>query len=114
MASRSGLGSTKVRKSHVEYVNIYEVTENELSALENGGQSTLMFEIAISLLSIAITCIVALLTSTFGNDTIKNAFLFAAIACALVGVVLIILGWKGRQSVSDVVKQIKSRLKHEE
>ena len=114
MASRSGLGSTKVRKSHVEYVNIYEVTENELSALENGGQSTLMFEIAISLLSIAITCVVALVTSTFENEIIKNAFLFAAIASALVGVVLVILGWKGRQSVSDVVKQIKSRLKHEE
>ena len=114
MASKSGLGSTKVRKTRVEYVNIYEVTENELSALENGGQSTLMFEIAISLLSIAITCGVALVTSSFVNDTIKYAFLFAAIACALVGVVLVILGWKGRQNVCDIVKQIKSRPKHDE
>lgn len=114
MASNNALGSTKVRKSHVEYVNIYEVTEHELSALENGEQSTIMLEIAISLLSVAVTCIVALATSTFINDIIKNAFLFAAIACTLLGVVLAILGWKGRKSVSNVVGQIKSRPKHEE
>lgn len=114
MANKNALGSTKVRKSYVEYVNIYEVTENELTTLENGGQSTIMLDIAISLLSIAITCIITLVTSTFGSDMVKNSFLFAAISCLIVGGVLLVIGWKGRQSISIVVNQIKSRLKTEE
>lgn len=114
MASKNALGSTKVRKSIVEYVNIYEVTENELGLLESGGQSTLMMDIAISLLSITITCAVTLVTSTFPNETIKYSFLFASIVCLVVGLILLILSLKSRKSISKIIKDIKARLKDEE
>lgn len=114
MANKNALGSTKVRKSIVEYVNIYEVTENELGLLENGGQSTLMMDIAISLLSIAITCVISLVTSTFTNETTKYSFLFASIVCSVVGFILLILSLKSRKSVSKIIKDIKARLKDEE
>lgn len=114
MAGKSALGSTKVRKSYVEYVNIYEVTENELNILEGGGQSTIMMDFAISLLSIAITCVVSLCTSTFHKDIIMFSFLFVTISCMIVGVILLFLGLKNRKSTSKTVKQIKERLKLDE
>lgn len=110
MASKNALGSTIVRKSHVEYVNIYEVTESELNILEGGGQSTLMIDIAISLISIAITCIATLVTSTFKSDIIQYSFVFMSIVGVVVGVVLLILCKKSRKSVSSVIKDIKKRL----
>lgn len=114
MANNNALGSTKVRKSIVEYVNIYEVTENELDLLESGGQSSLMMDIAISLLSIAITCIISLVTSTFANETTKYSFLFGSIVCSIVGVILLLLSLKSRKRVSKIIKEIKARLKDEE
>lgn len=114
MASKNALGSTKVRKSYVEYVTIYEVTENELSTLENGGHATIMMDIAVSLLSIAITCLISLLTTTFDNDIVKNSFLFSMIICFVGGIVLLILSINNRKSVSDIIKVIKSRLQTEE
>ena len=110
MANKNALGSTKVRKSHVEYVNIYEVTESELIALESGGQSTMKFDVAISLLSVAVTCVVSLITSTFNNDMVKNSFLFVAIACFVAGGVLLLLSLQGRKSISKIVREIKGRL----
>lgn len=110
MANKNALGSTKVRKSYVEYVNIYEVTESELNTLENGGQSALMLDIAFSLLSIAVTCIITLFTSTFSSESIKTGFLFVAIIGIIVGGVLLILGFRQRKSVSSIIKSIKARM----
>ena len=114
MANKNALGSTKVRKSIVEYVNIYEVTENELGLLESGGQSTLMMDIAISSLSIAITCIVALVTSSFTNEIAKYSFLFVSIVCFVSGLILLIISLKSKKSVSNTIKTIKARLNEEE
>ena len=113
MANKNALGSTIVRKSIVEYVNIYEVTETELNNLENGGQYALKFDIGISLISIAVTCIISLLSSSFSTDLIRDCFLFVAIIGAMLGIVLLILGWRQRKTISSTIESIKSRMKLE-
>ena len=113
MANKNALGSTIVRKSIVEYVNIYEVTETELNNLENGGQYALKFDIGISLISIAVTCIIFLLSSSFSIDIIRDCFLFVAIIGAMLGIVLLILGWRQRKTISSTIESIKSRMKLE-
>ena len=111
--NKNALGSTKVRKSFVEYVNIYEVTESELDTLESGGKGGVYLDFAIGVVSIAITCLTALFTCDFKFPWMFNIFVCFSIIGIIGGALLLILWHKESKSTKQVITKIKERLKDE-
>ena len=65
-----------IRRGRVDIVDLYEVQEAELQILEKGSSATLLFNIAIFLLSSAFTCVAALVTSDFKWQIAETIFIF--------------------------------------
>lgn len=103
-----------VRRGRVDSVDLYEVKENELDLLEKGSPATLQLNFAIFLFSIALTCIVALSTTTFKWDIVESIFIFSSIIGIFMGTYLLISWWKTRTSISHVIAVIKNRISNEE
>ena len=111
--NKNALGSTKVRKSLVEYVNIYEVTESELNSLESGGKGGVYLDFAIAGVSIAITCLTALFTCSFKQSWMFDIFICLSIVGFWGGILLLILWHHESKSVKKVIATIKDRLKED-
>jgi hypothetical protein len=100
----------KVRRGRVASVDLYEVKDNELDLLEKGSPASIQLNFAIFLLSIAFGSIASLCTATFQSETARLIFIFIAVIGVLMGVYLLIIWWKTKKSISDVVNDIKSRM----
>ncbi|MES9902846.1 MAG: hypothetical protein ABW168_09195 [Sedimenticola sp.] len=102
-----------VRRGRVDSVDLYEVKENELELLEKGSPATLQLNFAIFLFSIALTCVVALATTTFKWPIVQSIFTFASVIGVLMGSYLIISWWRTRTSIAEVISRIKKRINEE-
>ena len=102
--------SIPVRRGRVDSVNLYEVKEEELELLEKGSPAALQLNFAIFLFSIAVTCAVALATSTFKSQIVKLIFTFVSVIGILQGTYLIIIWWRTKTSIAKVVATIRSRI----
>jgi hypothetical protein len=100
----------RVRRGRVDSVDLFEVKENELEMLANGGPTEIYLNFAIFLLSTAISCVTGLATATFNSDLIKNTFLFVSIIGIIGGLFLGILWWRERKSIKSIVTKIKNRI----
>ena len=102
-----------IRRGRVDSLNIYEVKEHELELLEKGQVGTLLLNLGIFLLSIAFTCIAALATADFRSPIAETVFIFIIVVGILGGLCLILIWWKTKQSIKEVVSIIRSRLNGE-
>lgn len=99
-----------IKRGRVDSVNLYEVKESELDILEKGATATLQFSFAIFLFSIAVACIVALLTCEFKWETARFIFIVVSIVGIIVGIAMLISSLRSKQSIKDVVLTIRSRI----
>ena len=102
--------SLTIRRGYVQSINIYEITDNELDALEKGGSSGIYLTFSTILLTTAFNCITTLTTVKFNNDIIQICYIILAIIGIVGGVFLIILWRKGMTSVIPTIKKIKKRI----
>ena len=102
-----------VRRGRVASVDLYEVKEHELELLEKGQVGTLLLNLGIFLFSIAFTCIAALATADFRSPITETIFIFIIVVGILGGLCLILIWWKTKQSIREVVSIIRSRLNGE-
>jgi hypothetical protein len=103
----------EIKRGRVDSVSLYEVKENELDILENGEPTGIYLNFSIFLLSLAFSGILTLCTATFNNDLVKNSFLFVSIIGIIIGILLLILWWKGRKSVKNIIQKIRGRIPQE-
>ena len=66
-----------IRRGKYDSLDIYEITEDELSTLKLGSPNSVLFNIAISSLSISVTLGVTLLTVTIEEDRSFYVFVIA-------------------------------------
>ena len=99
-----------IRRGRVDIVDLYEVQEAELQILEKGSSATLLFNIAIFLLSSAFTCVAALVTSDFKWQIAETIFIFFSVLGFMLGTCLMIIWWRNRTSVAKVVSTIRNRI----
>ncbi len=102
-----------IRRGRVDSVNLYEVKEHELELLEKGAAGTLLLNLAIFLFSIAFTCIAALATADFRWQIAETIFAFIIVVGILVGLCLILIWWRTKVSISEVVSTIRDRIDEE-
>ncbi len=100
----------RVRRGRVDSVDLFEVKEHELEILENGEPTGIYLNFSIFLLSVALSCILALGSATFSSSRMENIFLFLAIIGLIGGLLLIVLWWRGRKSIKSIITRIKNRI----
>lgn len=105
-------GSTqlRVRRGRVESVDLYEIKDTELDALEKGTPAELQLNFSLVLLSIAFAAITTLFTATFANAVIQTVYIVISSVCTLGGIYLLIAWFRTRGSVKKLCKQIRERI----
>lgn len=99
-----------VVRGRVSSVSLYEITDNELSTLETGSSSSLYLNFSIFLLSVAISMLVTLLTTPIQDNRVFNVFVIIVSCGFIIGGFLLLLWYRTRHSMSEVVKSIRGRI----
>ncbi len=108
------LQELKVFRGAVPAVNIYEVTELELTILEKGPATQIFLNFAIGLLSVASTFLVSLCTIDINTPKTYYSFFCITVIGYIIGIILGVLWFRNRGDISSTVTQIKSRLTPED
>jgi hypothetical protein len=104
----------RVRRGRVESVDLYEIKDNELDALENGTPAELQFNYSVFLLSIAFSAITTLVTATFTSAVVQTVYIVAAIVGVLLGGYFLVVWRNSRKSVKTLCQRIRERIPPEQ
>jgi len=92
-------------------LTIYEITESELSTIENGSPSSIYLNFAIFLLSIAASFLASLLTNDYTNkQNTLIVFLLITIVGFIIGGFLMILWLRTKNEFDQTINKIKDRM----
>lgn len=100
----------EIRRARLDRLTIYEVSESELVILERGSPDSIYLNVAIALLSMAVS-----LTVSLASKDVKRMGTFVVLVVLLVvgyvgGIVLLLLWWRSCRFVSGCSKAIRDRL----
>ena len=105
--SESGL---RIQRGRVDSIIIYEITESELSTLEAGTPTGLLFDLFLCLLTLGISFIVTITTTQITSDRLFSVYTILAIAATIASVICLCLWLRYRKSTKTVIKGIKNRV----
>jgi hypothetical protein len=107
----SGEVVPKVKRGRIESLKIYDVSESELSMIENGPQNGIYLNFSIFLLSLALSFLTTLLTIDLSEKLILFIiFLIICVVGFIVGIFLLILWFINRKSFKKTIKMIRNRI----
>lgn len=99
-----------IRRGRLKALRIYEISESELEALERGSPESIFLNLAIAVLSVAISVTASLATATFGNDRVFFVFVIITVVGYLAGITFAMLWFNSRRSIKNVSAEIRSRI----
>ncbi len=99
-----------IRRARLERMSIFEVSESELETLERGSPNSLFLNLAIFVLSTAISFSVSLSTTTVASERTFNVFVIIMVAGYIAGVTFALLWYRSHKSLKSVIAEIRSRL----
>lgn len=100
---------TEVIANKIGRINSYEVSETELTILEDGDNGGLIFSIAVSFISFSISFLISLFTCDFKSEIVKGIFIGASILLFLFGLICIIIYSKRNKRTKELYDKIKNR-----
>ena len=113
--AENGEKSVEVRRGRYDSLLLYEVTEEELDILKQGTPLSLLLTIGISLFTIGISFLIALLTAEITTKSIIFTVFTSIVASSFASSFVFMCWWySNRQSVTSVIEKIKSRMLTEE
>lgn len=105
----SNTGEIKIDIARLGSIQVYQITEDELNMIEMGTPSSNYLNFSVALLSIFISFLITLLTTKIENDRTFAFFLLTAIVTFVVGVILLLIWLKSRNSSKSVFNKIRAR-----
>jgi len=99
-----------VRRARIERLDIYEISETELQILERGSPESILLNFAIFLVSIAVSFLIALLTTEIQSSRTFTVFVIVAVVGFVIGAVLLALWIWYRRSTATIFDQIRRRM----
>ena len=99
-----------ILRGKVNSLTLYEITDYELDVLERGPPNSLYLNILIFLLSIATAFLIALLTTNITSDRIFNIFVIIIVISYIIGLILLVIWYKSRESSNMLIKKIRDRI----
>jgi hypothetical protein len=100
----------EIRRARVERLTIYEVSESELDILEKGSPDSIYLNVAIALLSAAVSLTATLLTSKVESSAAFVVFVVITVVGFVGGLVLLLLWSRSRKSVASCARTVRNRL----
>ncbi|WP_420575101.1 hypothetical protein [Kordia sp.] len=108
----SGEIGPKIKRGRYDSLELFEVSESELTIIERGSPSSTYLNFSIFLLSIASSFLTTLLTVDL--STKMTLFIIFTVICVLgylVGVFLFIIWYQNRNEFKEIIEKIRSRMK---
>lgn len=102
----------KIKRGRFDSLELFEVSESELSIIESGSPSSIYLNFAIFLISIAFSFITTLLTVDLTQKIIL--FTIFVVICTvgfLIGIFLLILWYRNKNEFKEILKKIRDRMK---
>lgn len=110
MARRRTQLDPAIHRVRLDKLRIFEITEAELEALEQGSPESIFLNLAIAVLSIAISFSIALATATIDQDRTFYVFVIVTSIGYVAGVTFALLWFISRRSLRSVAASIRSRI----
>lgn len=108
-AEQSGEKTPRIVRGRVDSFALYEITDDELTVLEEGSPSSLHLNFSIFCVTVAVSFLIALITSTV-SSRVFTVFVVLTVAGFLLGGFLFILWFRARRSIAGVVRRIRGRI----
>jgi len=110
MARRRTQLDPAIHRVRLDRLRIFEITEAELEALERGSPESIFLNLAISVLSVAMSLSVALATAKIDNDRTFYVFVIVTVIGYVAGITFGLLWFISRRSLKNVSAEIRSRI----
>jgi|SRR5690554_1320288 amino acid transporter len=108
----SGEIGPKIKRGRYDSLELYEVSESELTIIERGSPSSTYLNFAIFLLSIASSFLTTLLTVDLSSKmTLFTIFTVICVIGYLIGVFLVILWFQNKNEFKKIIEKIRERMK---
>lgn len=98
-----------IDRARLDSITVYDVTDDELSILEQGSPSSVYLNFAIALLSIAASLGVSLATTKIEDDRKFYTFLIITVLTTVIGAILLVLWYRTNKSSKGIFKKIRAR-----
>jgi len=99
-----------IRRGRIQQLDIYEISETELQMLERGSPESILLNFAIFLGSVAVSFLIALLTTEIQSSRTFSVFVIITAIAFVVGAVLLALWIWYRRSTTTIFEQIRRRM----
>ena len=109
VSGSTGYTRTEVVAYKIGKIKSYEVTETELSILEDGDNGGIHLNIAIAFLSTSVYFLISLVTCDFKSDTTKGMFIADSLLLFLFGLIFTIMYCRLNKKNKELYKKIKDR-----
>ena len=100
----------KVRRGRVDSLSLYEITDHELDILEKGSPNSVYLNFGILSLTIGLSFLSSLLSVEIESNRVFFVFVILTTVGTLFGIILLVIWYRMRSAVSDVVQKIKNRI----
>jgi hypothetical protein len=100
----------EIRVGKLGVLKVHQVSDEELSRLEQGSGQSVFLNLAIGVISVAASFLVALMTVNIESDRLFTVLVIVVCVGFLAGAVLLILWWCTRQPIRKLVREIRDRM----
>ena len=101
----TGYKSSTICVNRIGQIIVYEVTDAELTILEEGDNGGIYLNVSIALFSICITLLTSIATCEFKSAIIKGFFIASIAISLIIGVIFLILYSNSRKKSKDMYKK---------
>ena len=98
-----------IHRVRLDKLTIFEITESELEALEQGSPESLYLNLAVAVFSVATSFFIALATTKIDSDRAFYVFVIVTTICYLGTITFGLFWWQSRRSLKTVSKNIRGR-----
>jgi len=100
----------EIRVGKIGILEVHQISDDELRQLGRGTGQSLFLNFGIGVFSVAVSFLIALLTTTITSDRVFIVFVIVTVVGFLAGFVLIILWWYTRKPISKLLQEIRGRM----
>lgn len=100
----------EIRFGKIGVLKVHQITDEELNKMEQGSSHSILLNIGISVISIAISFLISLLTTKIESDRLFIVFVLITISFFLAGIILVIIWWIQREPLKRLIQEIRNRM----
>jgi hypothetical protein len=99
-----------IHRVRLDTLRIFEISEAELEALERGSPESIFLNLALAVLSVAISFSISLATTTISSERTFTVFVVVTTVGYVAGITFGVLWLVSRRSLKSVSAKIRSRI----